>query len=360
MNSGAELSAVEPVLEVHDLEVRFRLEKNWFDRFIAGSRARFIHAVDGVHLRVHSGEVVGLVGESGSGKSTLGMAIIALVEIAQGRIVFRNQDITNLRRKDRRGVLRHIQMIFQNPYSSLNPAMRVRDIIGRQFSISDAALSSDSVNERIVSILRDVGLHAEDAEKYPHEFSGGQKQRISLARALAPNPEFIIADEITSALDVSIQSQILSLLLKFKERTNLSMIYITHDLRVARLITDSVAVMYLGRIVEYGPTSTIFENPLHPYTVALLSAIPGSRQRKPVSLTGNIPSAVRLPPGCRLYGRCPFRMDVCKREYPTVRKVEGRNVACHLYNGENPSGAEADSSNGSDRLAVQNVIQGDD
>ncbi|MDE0112490.1 MAG: ABC transporter ATP-binding protein, partial [Albidovulum sp.] len=340
-----------PVLEIQDLKVRFRLEKNWFDRFIAGSNARFVHAVDGVDLRVRRGEVVGLVGESGSGKSTLGMAIIALVEILQGKILFRNQDITNLLRKDRRQVLRHIQMIFQNPYSSLNPAMRVRSIIGRQFKISESDYRDDTASEKINSILRDVGLRAEDGEKYPHEFSGGQKQRISLARALATNPEFIIADEITSALDVSIQSQILSLLLQIKEKTDLSMIYITHDLRVARLITDSVAVMYLGRIVEYGRTSAIFENPLHPYTLALLSAIPGNRIKNPVSLTGNIPSAVLLPPGCRLYGRCPHRMDVCKLKYPAPRKVEGRTVACHLYPAESTDDIEAGEPIGSTRSA---------
>lgn len=344
MNGPVVPSSVRPVLDIRDLRVRFRLEKNWFDRFVAGRNARFVHAVDGVDLRVHKGEVVGLVGESGSGKSTLGMAVIALVEILQGKIVFRDQDITNLLRKDRRRVLRHIQMVFQNPYSSLNPAMRVRDIIGRQLRISETNYRETAVHEKIISILRDVGLHAEDAEKYPHEFSGGQKQRISLARALAPSPEFIIADEITSALDVSIQSQILSLLLQIKQRTNLSMIYITHDLRVARLITDSVAVMYLGRIVEHGPTTSIFENPRHPYTVALLSAIPGNRLKNPVSLTGNIPSAVRLPPGCRLYGRCPHRMDICKHEYPAPRKVEGRTVACHLYPGENPADVENDGS----------------
>ena len=344
MNSRDMPTPVQPVLEIRNLKVRFRLEKNWFDRFMAGSRARFVHAVDGVDLRVRRGEVVGLVGESGSGKSTLGMAVIALVEILQGRIVFRDQDITNLQRKDRRRVLRHIQMIFQNPYSSLNPAMRVRDIIGRQLKISETDYRNDEVNEKVTSILRDVGLHAEDAEKYPHEFSGGQKQRISLARALAPSPEFIIADEITSALDVSIQSQILSLLLQIKESADLSMIYITHDLRVARLITDSVAVMYLGRIVEYGPTSAIFENPLHPYTVALLSAIPGNRLKNPVILTGNVPSAVRLPPGCRLYGRCPHRMDVCKREYPVPREIEGRMVACHLFPGRGPADADTDGS----------------
>ena len=342
MNSQVMPPSAQPVLDIRDLKVRFRLERNWFDRLIAGRNARFVHAVDGVDLRVHKGEVVGLVGESGSGKSTLGMAVIALVEILQGKIVFRNQDITNLLRKDRRQVLRHIQMVFQNPYSSLNPAMRVRDIIGRQLKISEADYREDTVNEKVISILRDVGLHAEDAEKYPHEFSGGQKQRISLARALAPNPEFIIADEITSALDVSIQSQILSLLLQIKKKTDLSMIYITHDLRVARLITDTVAVMYLGRIVELGPTSAIFENPRHPYTVALLSAIPGNRLQNPVSLSGNIPSAVRLPPGCRLYGRCPYRMEVCKREYPASREVEGRTVACHLYPDKSPDGVETD------------------
>ena len=331
MNQLMTADSAEPVLEIRNLKVHFRLEKTWLDRFFAGRNAQFVHAVDGISLRVDKRETVGLVGESGSGKSTLGMAIIALVKILQGRIIFQNHDITHLGKKGRRRILRHIQMIFQNPYSSLNPAMRVKDIIGRQFKISDSGFTDNEITEKIVGILRDVGLHSEDLEKFPHEFSGGQKQRISLARALAPNPEFIIADEITSAMDVSIQSQILSLLLQFKEKSDLSMIYITHDLRVARLITDSIVVMYLGRIIEHGPTAVIFKNPVHPYTVALLSAIPGSRIENRIALTGSMPSSVQPPPGCRLYGRCPHRMDICKKEYPVPRVVDGRTVACHLF-----------------------------
>jgi oligopeptide/dipeptide ABC transporter ATP-binding protein len=320
------------LLSISDLKVHFPIERTVLDKMFSGGKVRYVHAVDGVELALGEGMTLGLVGESGSGKTTLGLSIIGLVELTAGSITFRNQNISHLSRKDKRGIHHHIQMVFQDPFSSLNPSMKVKEIVGRQFIVSNVNYGKGEIKQMLDSIITSVGLKKEDLNKYPHEFSGGQKQRISLARALAPQPELLIADEITSALDVSIQSQIISLLLNFKETSNLSMLYITHDLRVARLITDYISVMYVGRIVEQGKTADIFGKPLHPYTKALLTAIPRNQYKERVKLVGTLPSAVNKPLGCTLFDRCPYRMDKCKTEYPSLMSVgEDRLVACHLY-----------------------------
>jgi oligopeptide/dipeptide ABC transporter ATP-binding protein len=320
------------LLSLQGVKVFFPVEKTLLDRVFSGGRVRYVHAVDGVDLQVGQGTTTGLVGESGSGKTTLGLSILGLVKLTGGSITFKDQNIAHLSTGDRRSILKYIQMVFQDPFSSLNPSMKVKEIVGRQFRLCVEKYSGQEIKERVEEIVSSVGLKKEDLHKYPHEFSGGQKQRISLARALAPQPELLIADEITSALDVSIQSQIIALLLEFRRATNLSMIYITHDLRVARLITDWVAVMYAGRIVEYARTADIFGQPLHPYTRALLSAIPRNDYRNKVALSGTLPSAIIKPLGCTLYERCPFKMSRCREEYPPLASISGdRLVACFLH-----------------------------
>jgi oligopeptide/dipeptide ABC transporter ATP-binding protein len=320
------------MLKIDNLKVYFALEKTLLDKLFSGRHRRFVHAVDDVSLRLKDGQTLGLVGESGSGKTTLGSAILGLVDITNGEIYFQDRKISGLDKEERRKLLCHIQMVFQDPFSSLNPCMRVRNIIGRQFKLTGLECSENEMKKRILNVIESVGLSRDDLDKYPHEFSGGQKQRICLARAIAPSPELIIADEITSALDVSIQSQILGLLLELKSKINLSIIYITHDLRVARLITDYLAVMYLGRIIEYGKVGDVFNSPLHPYTKALLSAIPKNKYEYKVSLKGAVPSAIELPIGCRLYNRCPYRMPICEEIYPDLEyKSNEHMVSCHLY-----------------------------
>ena len=319
------------ILSIKNLKIWFPLEKTLLDKIFVKGKLRFVHAVDGVSLDICVGETLGLIGESGCGKSTLGFSIIGLVKLKEGEINFYEKNISNLFKDRRRFISRHIQMVFQDPYSSLNPSMRVKEIIGRQFKIYGQKYTKKEIMDKIASIVENVGLQKHDLEKFPHEFSGGQRQRISIARALAPEPDLLIADEVTSALDVSIQSQILALLLKVKKNTNLSMIYITHDLRAARLITNNIAVMYLGKVIEYGETSELYSNPLHPYTKALLTAIPKSNYKNKIFLKGEIPSAVNPLSGCRLYGRCPLRMLICKNNEPDLRYVSEKHyLACHL------------------------------
>lgn len=320
------------ILSLHNVKVFFKVEKNLLDRLFALGKLRFVHAVDDVSIGVARGDTLGIVGESGSGKSTLGYSIIGLVELTAGDIIFKDTLLSgNISKNQKKNISKKIQMIFQDPYSSLNPNMRIGEIISRPLYTCGEKLTRKEIKEKIIEISDDVGLKKDDMNKYPHEFSGGQKQRIAIARGLIVEPEIIIADEITSSLDVSIQSQILNLLIKMKSN-NLSMIYITHDLRVARLLNDYIAIMYMGKIVEYGQTSEIYNNPLHPYTKALLSAIPGGKIKKKIHLKGKIPSLVNPKPGCRLYERCPYRMRICMTEYPKMISDNSKNhfVACHL------------------------------
>ena len=292
-----------------------------------------VKAVDGVDFDVIRGETLGLVGESGCGKSTTGRAILQLYRPTAGEVYFEDQDLTALKGEPLRRMRRRMQMIFQDPYASLNPRMTVGDIIGEPLVVHNISKSKER-RERVQELLRVVGLNPYFVNRYPHEFSGGQRQRIGVARALAVNPDFIICDEPISALDVSIQAQIINLLEDLQSEFNLTYLFIAHDLSVVRHISDRIAVMYLGKIVELTDRAELYENPLHPYTQALLSAVPipdpvVEEQRQRIILEGDVPSPVNPPVGCNFSTRCPVVMDVCKEQEPEFRDVgEGHWVAC--------------------------------
>lgn len=292
-----------------------------------------VHAVDGVDLKIGKKEVLGLVGESGCGKSTLGRAILRLIEPTSGEIIFNGEDVMKADGKRLRELRKRMQIIFQDPFSSLNPRKRVIDTIGEPLIIHGIAKGS-ARKEKVVAILDKVGLSSDSLYRYPHEFSGGQRQRIGIARALAVDPIFIVADEPLSALDVSIQAQIINLLQDLQKSLGISFLFISHDLKVVRYFSERVAVMYLGIIVETGRTEEIFSNPQHPYTEALLSAIPipdPFTKRKRIILPGDVPSPTDIPPGCRFHPRCPYRFDPCDKTRPRVTDLgKGHLVECHL------------------------------
>jgi oligopeptide/dipeptide ABC transporter ATP-binding protein len=329
-----------PLLEVRDLKQRFDISGSVFDRLtfkdgkISAPR-RIVHAVNGVSLKVVRGEVLGIVGESGCGKSTLAKTIVKLNEPTGGQILIDGEDITQHSFSQMRPVRKKLQMIFQDPYASLNPRQRVRDIVLEPFL--ENAGGPDAA-ERALAILAKVGLGAEHADRYPHQFSGGQRQRIGIARALSVQPDMIIADEPVSALDVSIQAQILNLLMDLKDEFAFSYLFITHDLSVVRHISDRIGVMYLGYMVETGPTDVIFENPKHPYTRALLAAAPrlGTKLSPATEqLSGEVPSAIDLPSGCAFRMRCPQAFNRCTVERPLLRDHgNGQIVACHLHDSD--------------------------
>jgi peptide/nickel transport system ATP-binding protein len=318
------------LLEVHDLQVYFPLTSGLIlDRHVGD-----IRAVDGVSLSIAQGETLGLVGESGCGKSTLGRAILRLNEPTSGRIVFDGQDITRLSEKAMRPLRRRIQMIFQDPYASLNPRHSVGRIVGEPLRVHGLA-SHGEATSRVRELLEVVGLPADAANRFPHEFSGGQRQRIGLARALALNPELLICDEPVSALDVSIQAQIINLMEELQRELGLTYLFIAHDLAVVRHISTRIAVMYLGKIVEVAPADDLYDNPLHPYTITLLSAIPipdpeVETRRVSIRVQGDLPSPANPPSGCRFHTRCPFvQPRRCADEEPVLRSLEGHVVACH-------------------------------
>jgi oligopeptide transport system ATP-binding protein len=293
-----------------------------------------VKAVAGVNLEIRAGETVGLVGESGSGKSTLGRLVLRLLEPTSGRVYFDGRDLSSLTRAELRALRQKMQVVFQDPYSSLNPRMRVRSIVGEGIEIHRLARGREK-EERIVQLLEMVGLGADALDRYPHEFSGGQRQRIGIARALAVNPRFLVLDEPVSALDVSIQAQIINLLQDLQERLNLTYLFIAHDLRVVEHISNRVAIMYLGKIVELASRDEIYLNPRHPYTRALLSAIPtvdqaGKSER--IKLPGEMPSPVNPPSGCSFHPRCPYAKDLCKTTEPRLETGRGGHaVACHVF-----------------------------
>lgn len=331
----------ETLLEVKDLVMHFPLTKGIVFQRQVGA----VQAVDGLSFAVKKGETLGLVGESGCGKSTTGRALLQLYKPTAGEVNFHGQDLTKLGSGEMRKMRRYLQMIFQDPYASLNPRMTVGNIISEPMQIHNLVPKGER-NERVQELLETVGLNPYFANRYPHEFSGGQRQRIGVARALAANPEFIVADEPVSALDVSIQAQIVNLLEDLQEQFDLTYLFIAHDLSVVRHISDRVAVMYLGKMVELATRDDLYENPLHPYTKALLSAVPipdpvVEKKRERIILTGDVPSPINPPSGCHFHTRCPYVMDVCKVEEPLFAdQGSGHFVACHLYPGSRSGQAE--------------------
>jgi oligopeptide/dipeptide ABC transporter ATP-binding protein len=294
-----------------------------------------VKAVDDVSFTIAPGEILGLVGESGCGKTTVGRMTIRLIEPTEGKIFFEGQDITTLRKKEMTGLRPRMQIIFQDPYSSLNPRFTVERIIGEALMIHGRA-TKETLQEKISAILDKVGLSPRYMKRYPHEFSGGQRQRIGIARALSLDPSYIVCDEPVSALDVSIQAQIVNLLQKLQQDGNISMLFISHDLNVVKHLSQRTAVMYLGRIVEVAPTAKLNQQPAHPYTQALLSAKPSldpKKRGKRIILGGDVPSPLHPPTGCHFHPRCPQAMDYCKSETPNTLQVGDKHtVTCHLYN----------------------------
>ena len=318
-----------PLLEVKGLKKYFDVRGGVFNRKVGE-----VKAVDDVSFTVREGEIVGIVGESGCGKSTLGKSILRLIEPTEGEVLFEGLDITRLSQEDLRKLRCDMQMIFQDPYASLNPRHTVKKIIGEPLLVHGMK-SVRERKERVKELLEVVGLSPYHASRYPHQFSGGQRQRIGIARALANHPKLIICDEPVSALDVSVQSQILNLMEDLRNEFNLTYIFISHDLSVVKHISDRVGVMYLGRMVELTEKDKLYDNPKHPYTEALLSAVPmpdPDEKRDRIILEGDLPNPSHPPAGCAFHTRCPYAMDMCKETRPQIKEVEDKHfVACHLY-----------------------------
>lgn len=329
----------ETLIEVKDLCQEFHLTKGLLQslRVEMGKivkKEKIVHAVNDVSFEIKKGEVFSLVGESGCGKSTTARTIIRLLEPSAGQVLYKGKDISHLSSGELLPYRRSMQMIFQDPYASLNPRQRVADIIMEPLLFHGIARTKEEARQRCMEILERVGLRPEQASRYPHQFSGGQRQRIGIARALAVRPEFIIADEPVSALDVSIQAQILNLLMDLKDEFGFSYLFIAHDLSVVRHISDRLGVMYLGSIVEMGDKHTLFGNPVHPYTKVLFSAVPTVGEKplvENIDAVGEIPSPVNLPKGCYFSDRCPYATERCRQEKPVLKEVEpGHMAACHL------------------------------
>ena len=320
----------QALLEVRDLKMHFPIKGGLF-----GRTRDYVYAVDGVSFALKSGQTLGLVGESGCGKSTLGRTILRLYEPTSGAITFEGNDLLKLNAAQMREKRRDMQIIFQDPFSSLNPRMSIQAVLSEPFLIHKIGTTKE-IAMRVSELLDLVGLPANAATRYPHEFSGGQRQRIGIARALALNPKLIVADEPVSALDVSIQSQILNLMVDLRKKFKLSYIFVAHDLAVIEHISDIVAVMYLGRIVEFASADDLYKRPMHPYTKALISAIPVpeyGKKKERIGLQGDVPSPISPPKGCHFHPRCPFATDICKREIPESRNFGTEQnphmVACH-------------------------------
>ncbi|MBP2110962.1 ABC transporter ATP-binding protein [Paenibacillus silagei] len=317
------------LLEVRNLKKHYPIRKGFFSKQVGA-----VKAVDGITLSVEQGETLAVVGESGCGKSTTGRAILRLIEPTEGEIMFGGTDVRSLNTEQLRRFRTDMQMVFQDPYASLDPRWTVQRILEEPLRTHGSAPAGE-LKSRVEQLMEVVGLSPYQAHRFPHEFSGGQRQRIGIARALALNPKFIVCDEPVSALDVSIQAQVLNLMQDLQEQYGLTYMFISHDLSVVKFISDRVAVMYLGRIVELAPTKALFAKPLHPYTQALMSAVPvpnpGLKKQR-IVLTGDVPNPETPPTGCAFHPRCPHAMDRCKSEAPVLRELDsGHQVACHLY-----------------------------
>ncbi|MEM2541686.1 MAG: ABC transporter ATP-binding protein [Candidatus Methanomethylicia archaeon] len=324
------------IIKVEDLKKWFPIRKGVFVSLFS-KKQEFIRAVDGVSFEIVKGEVFGLVGESGCGKTTVGKTILRIIEPTSGKVYFKGIDILKLSRSEIRKLRRRMQLIYQDPFESLNPRMTIYNLVGEPLSINKLVNNVDEKVEKVIKALEDVELKPPETflDKYPHELSGGQRQRVAIARALVLQPEFIVADEPVSMLDVSIRAEILEIMLKLKEHYGISYLFITHDLALARHICDKIAIMYLGRIMEIGDVEDVMRNPMHPYTKALLDAAPDITESKlKISIKGFVPqSPINIPPGCRFHPRCLETMDLCRKEEPQLLKVNGKHyVACHLHN----------------------------
>lgn len=319
----------QKILEVKNLKKYFSVKGDLF-KGPGGN----VKAVDGVSFDLYKGETIGLVGESGCGKSTLGRTIVRLYEPTEGEIIFKDQDISHISKRQMKPLRKQMQLIFQDPYSSLNPRMNVNSIVGEAILTHGLVKKGKEYRDRVSQIIEVCGLSPYHINRYPHQFSGGQRQRIGIARALALNPEFVICDEPVSALDVSIQSQILNLMMDLQEKMGLSYLFISHDLSVVKHISNRIGVMYLGSLVEMAEKKDLFAYPSHPYTRALLAAIPipnPLKRKKMEAISGEIPSNVNTPPGCKFSSRCPYVKDICREEIPKTKEIRPRHfVACHF------------------------------
>ena len=321
---------MEPILKVENLKTFFPVAASMF------GKKKYLKAVNDVSFEVFENETFGLVGESGCGKSTLGRTIVKIYEPTDGKVWFEGKDVSTIKGDELKKFRKDAQMIFQDPYASLNSRMTVGEIIREPMDIHELYPTSKEKDEKASELLEIVGLKPDHIRRYPHEFSGGQRQRISIARTLALNPKFIVCDEPISALDVSIQAQIINLLEKIQEERNISYLFIAHDLGAVKHISDRIGAMYLGSLVEVGDSNELYRNPLHPYTRALLSAIPIPdphlmKKRQIAAIDGEIPSPLNVPSGCAFRTRCPMAMEVCAKDTPKLKKVGNSQVACHLY-----------------------------
>jgi peptide/nickel transport system ATP-binding protein len=329
------VAAGEPLVEVRNLSVHFPVGRFGF----WGRQKRVVHAVDDISFTIHRGETLGLVGESGSGKTTTGRAVLRRIDPTAGTIHFRGRDITHIRGEELRKLRRHMQLVFQDPYASLNPRMKVHEIVAEPLLVHGLVKSLDEARDKVLKLLELCGLPRDAADRYPHAFSGGQRQRVGIARALALEPEFIVADEPVSALDVSIRAQVVNLLQDLQDELGLTYLFIAHDLSVVRHISHRIAIMYAGKLVELAGTDEVYERPVHPYTEALLSSVPipdppTQRARRRIVLQGEIPNPVNPPTGCRFNTRCPIAVDRCFELEPVLFEVSpGHRVACDVRTG---------------------------